>query len=147
MTQPAASHSSPLPKPLEECDAIGIHLEESRTTRMGDLKDELASLRIDREQPKRGKWGLWTLLLLLAAAVSAAGLYLVKTKPEFPISPAVEGGAVPASVQTAGGADAGTPILTASGYLVARHQSVISSKIQGRLSGLYVEEGSYVKTG
>jgi RND family efflux transporter MFP subunit len=30
---------------------------------------------------------------------------------------------------------------------VARHQSVISSKIQGRLSGLYVEEGSYVKEG
>jgi RND family efflux transporter MFP subunit len=28
---------------------------------------------------------------------------------------------------------------------VARHQSVISSKIQGRLSALYVEEGSYVK--
>ena len=30
---------------------------------------------------------------------------------------------------------------------MARHQSVISSKIQGRLSGLYVEEGSYVKQG
>ena len=52
---------------------------------------------------------------------------------------------VQASVQTTGGASAGTPILTASGYLVARHQSVISSKIQGRLSALYVEEGSYVK--
>ena len=145
MTQPAATKSSPLPKPMEECDASGIHLEESRTSSMGDLKDELASLRIDREQPKRGKWGLWIFLLLLAAAASAAGLYLVKTKPEFANFTAVEVEAVPASVQTTGGADAGTPILTASGYLVARHQSVISSKIQGRLSGLYVEEGSVVK--
>src|ERR1022692_4260410 len=147
MTQPAASKSSPLPKPMEECDASGIHLEECRTTRMGDLKDELASLRIDREQPKRGRWGLWIFLLLLAAAASAAGLYLIKTKPEFANFTAVEVEAVPAAVQTTGSADAGTPILTASGYLVARHQSVVSSKIQGRLSGLYVEEGSYVKTG
>ena len=54
---------------------------------------------------------------------------------------------VMAVVQTISGPSAGTPILTASGYLVARHQSVISSKIQGRLSGLYVEEGSYVKKG
>src|ERR1017187_1928021 len=146
MTQPAASKSSPLPKPMEECDASGIHLEESRTTRMGDLKDELASLRIDREQPKRGRWGLWVFFFLLAAAW-AAGLYLIKTKPEFANFTAVEVEAVPAAVQTTGSADAGTPILTASGYLVARHQSVVSSKIQGRLSGLYVEEGSYVKTG
>ena len=81
------------------------------------------------------------------AAISAAGMYLVKTKPELTNFAATEVEAVPASVQTTGGASAGTPILTASGYLVARHQSVISSKIQGRLSGLYVEEGSYVKTG
>ena len=43
--------------------------------------------------------------------------------------------------------DAGTPILTASGYLVARKQSVVSSKIQGRISALLVEEGSIVKEG
>jgi RND family efflux transporter MFP subunit len=72
-------------------------------------------------------------------------MYIVKTRPELTNFAAVEVEPVQASVQTAGGASAGTPILTASGYLVARHQSVISSKIQGRLSGLYVEEGSYVK--
>ncbi len=75
------------------------------------------------------------------------GLYLVKTNPGLTNFAASEVEPVQASVQTTGGASAGTPILTASGYLVARHQSVISSKIQGRLSGLYVEEGSYVKTG
>jgi len=38
-------------------------------------------------------------------------------------------------------------MLTASGYLVARRQSVVSSKIQGRISSLRVEEGSVVKEG
>jgi len=42
---------------------------------------------------------------------------------------------------------AGTPILTASGYVVARRQAVVSSKIQGRLSELRVEEGSEVRKG
>ena len=147
MTQTATTGPSPLPNPVEQCDARGIHLEESRTTGMTDLKDELASLRIDRGERKRGKWGLWIFLLLFVAALSAAGMYLVKTRPELTNFAALEVETVPAAVQTTGGASAGTPILTASGYLVARHQSVISSKIQGRLSGLYVEEGSYVKTG
>jgi HlyD family secretion protein len=138
--QPAA-----LPNPMEECDASGIHLEESRASGMKDLKDELASLRIDREQPRRGKWGMWIVLFLLVVGASAAALYIVKTRPELVNFAAVEVEPVQASVQTTSGPSAGTPILTASGYLVARHQSVISSKIQGRLSGLYVEEGSYVK--
>jgi RND family efflux transporter MFP subunit len=46
-----------------------------------------------------------------------------------------------------GSAAAGTPVLTASGYLVARREAVVSSKIQGRLLQLRVEEGSEVKTG
>jgi HlyD family secretion protein len=134
-----------LPNAMEECDANGIHLEERRATGMKDLKDELASLRIDREQPRRGKWGMWIVLFLLVVGASAAALYIVKTRPELVNFAAVEVEPVQASVQTTSGPSAGTPILTASGYLVARHQSVISSKIQGRLSGLYVEEGSYVK--
>ena len=50
-------------------------------------------------------------------------------------------------VESSNGPNAGTPILTASGYLVARQQSVVSSKIQGRISELRVEEGSVVKAG
>ena len=44
-------------------------------------------------------------------------------------------------------AAAGTPVLTASGYLVARREAIVSSKIQGRLSELRVEEGSVVQEG
>ena len=52
-------------------------------------------------------------------------------------------------VQAAGGAAAssGTAVLTASGYLVARREAVVSAKIQGRLSELRVEEGSVVREG
>jgi RND family efflux transporter MFP subunit len=112
---------------------------------MGTLKDELASLRIDRAQPRRGRWGLWIFLLLIVAAGVGAWFYVSRTKPELMNFAAVEVEPVSASVQSTSGPSAGTPILTASGYLVARHQSVISSKIQGRLSELKVEEGSYVK--
>src|SRR6516165_5859085 len=147
MPQSTATKPVPLPKPGEECDSNGIHLEESRKPIMRDLKEELASLRIERTPPKRRRWGLWIFVLVLLAAVSAAGLYLSRNRSMITSFAAVEVEPVQASVQTTSGPSAGTPILTASGYLVARHQSVISSKIQGRLSGLYVEEGSVVKTG
>jgi RND family efflux transporter MFP subunit len=43
--------------------------------------------------------------------------------------------------------NAGAPLLTASGYIVARRKAVVSAKIQGRLSSLRVEEGSRVREG
>lgn len=147
MSQQAATKPVPLPKLEEECDASGIHLEESHKPSMRDLKEELASLRIERDPPKKRRWGLWIFVLVLLAATGAAALYIVRNKSMLASLAGVEVEPVSASVQTTSGPSAGTPILTASGYLVARHQSVISSKIQGRLSGLYVEEGSYVKQG
>ena len=145
MLQPAGFKSSPLPNSVEECDASGIPLEERRATGMGTLKDELASLRIDRAQPRRARWGRWIFLILILAAGVGGWVYVTHTKPELMNFAAVEVEPVSARVQSTSGPSAGTPILTASGYLVARHQSVISSKIQGRLSELNVEEGSYVK--
>src|ERR1022692_4466299 len=110
---------------------------------MRDLKDELASLKIERDAPRRGRWR-WLVILLLLAVVAAGALYFVRARPAFG---AVEVQTVQPSVQSSTGPMAGTPILTASGYLVARRQSVVSSKIQGRISELRVEEGSLVKTG
>jgi RND family efflux transporter MFP subunit len=110
---------------------------------MRDLKDELASLKIERDAPRRGRWR-WLVVLLLLAIVAAGALYFVRARPAFG---AVEVQTVQPSVQSGTGPMAGTPILTASGYLVARRQSVVSSKIQGRISELRVEEGSVVKTG
>src|SRR5262249_45268077 len=40
-----------------------------------------------------------------------------------------------------------SPVLAASGYLVARRKAVVSAKIQGRLAELRVDEGSRVREG
>src|SRR5437762_4688705 len=111
---------------------------------LSDLKGDLASLRIDREQPARRPWR-WPLLLLLPVVVVLAGLYAVRAR-EAMAAVAVE--TAPATLTTGGGtAAAGSPVLAASGYLVARRKAVVSAKIQGRLAELRVDEGSRVREG
>jgi len=84
---------------------------------------------------KRFPWG-WVLLGGLAAlavfgmaAARNAPLHLAVTSP---------------TVFRAGERN---PVLTASGYLVARHRATLSAKVPGRISWLGVEEGSRVKKG
>lgn len=116
-------------------------------TIMPELRDELASLRIDRDTPRRGR-GRLLLWLLLALLVVGAGVYVLRQHAWLQAMDfrAIEVETVQAGVQQSD-AGAGSPVLTASGYLVARRQSVVSSKIQGRISQLLVEEGSIVKEG
>ena len=111
---------------------------------MRELKDDLASLRIDRDAPRRGRWRVPIVLLLLAGLGIAGWYYFGKARTVFG---AVEVETVQSRIDSSAGPNAGTPILTASGYLVARRQSVVSSKIQGRISRLLVEEGSVVREG
>jgi HlyD family secretion protein len=108
-----------------------------------DLKGELASLKIDRERPRSNPWR-WPLLLLLPVVLVLGGLYAWRLKqalsaPEVRTTTAVVSRTVAPS--------AGTPVLTASGYVVARRKAVVSAKIQGRLAELRVEEGSVVRDG
>lgn len=110
---------------------------------MTDLKGELASLKIDRSPASRSPWR-WPLLLLVPALLALAVLYGLRARQAFS-APEVE--TVTASVSKAAESTAGTPILTASGYVVARRKAVVSAKIQGRLSELRVEEGSKVREG
>lgn len=111
---------------------------------MRELKDELASLRIERDEPRRRRGRIPLLLLILVAVLVAGGFYYQRAHPLFG---AIEVETFQPTIETSSTPGAGTPILTASGYLVARHQSVVSSKIQGRISSLRVEEGSIVNTG
>jgi HlyD family secretion protein len=108
-----------------------------------DLKGELASLKIDRSRPRRSPWR-WPLLLLVPAVLALFALYALRAQQAFS-APEVE--TTVASVTRDVSPSAGTPILTASGYVVARRKAVVSSKIQGRLAELRVEEGSEVKKG
>src|SRR5271165_822835 len=145
LTEPQQS-TTPFPKLPPKSDTRGIHVSQSRANSMPELKDDLASLRIDRDSPRRGRWRLAVVLLLLAV-VAAGAVYFVRVRGALSSFGALEVQTVQASVESNANPSAGTPILTASGYLVARKQSVVSSRIQGVISKLLVEEGSVVKEG
>ncbi len=103
------------------------------------LKNALESLRIDRKnddlKPRRRRriWYLLPLVLLPALWVVFAG--------------------GPVKVQTAVAEEARVaegqpvPVLNASGYVVARRQATVSSKITGRITEISVEEGLQVTEG
>ena len=58
-----------------------IPVEEDVTMR--ELKDELASLRIDRDAPPRRRWRVPLLILLLLAVIVAGGFYYQRAHPVF----------------------------------------------------------------
>ena len=84
---------------------------------------------------KRFPWG-WVILGVIGAAVLGA-MVVVKGAPV----------ALSASVPTVFRAGERNPLLTASGYLVARHRATLSAKVPGRLAWLGVEEGTRVTKG
>jgi RND family efflux transporter MFP subunit len=115
----------------------------SKESNATDLKGELASLRIDRERPAE-RTRRWPLLLLLPVLLALGLLYALRVRAAFS---AAEVETAQIGVQEAGVATPGTPVLTASGYVVARRKAVVSAKIQGRLAQLSVDEGSRVREG
>ena len=110
---------------------------------MTDLKSELASLHIDRDQPAPRRWR-WGLLLFLPGILGLLALYLLRARQALS---AVEVQTVQAAVVGPGQARSGRAVLTASGYVVARRKAVVSAKIQGRLAQLRAEEGTRVREG
>ena len=111
---------------------------------MTDLKGDLATLKIERVHPARSPWR-WPLFFFVPIVLVLAGLYALRVQQAL-AAPEVE--TVTVAVTRAGdGPASGAPILTASGYVVARRKAVVSSKIQGRLAELRVEEGSRVRQG
>jgi len=109
---------------------------------MSDLKTELASLKIDRDRPAARR--RWPVVLLVAVVLALGALFALRARG----GAGLEVETVKASLQPGSGAPVGgAPILTASGYVVARRKAVVSAKIQGRLADLRVEEGDRVREG
>jgi len=106
-----------------------------------NLKEELASLKIDREARGGGsRPGLWITVMLLLAALAAGGLYWWTREPVVPVRTAE------AAVRT-GAAGAPNAVLNASGYVTARRRATVSSKVTGKVMEVFVEEGKAVKRG
>jgi RND family efflux transporter MFP subunit len=104
-------------------------------------RSTLDQLRIDRSEggdprPRRGLWLAATLLLLLAVS---GGWWL--TRPSV------------AEVRTAVAREhrldngEGGTVLNASGYVTARRQATVSSKVTGKVTEVLIEEGMEVEEG
>ena len=112
-----------------------------------ELKEKLQALRIDRKlSAGQGLGGLrrWLVIVLVFAIGVAAGMVIV---PRL-LSKGVFGRAtnkvqvVKAVLKSTNGAD---PFLTAGGYIIARHQVEVGSKITGRVITLEVKDGNFVR--
>jgi RND family efflux transporter MFP subunit len=104
----------------------------------------LNQLRIDRSEPSpsqgRGKWWATGIVVLI---VAGSGVWYLLRPTGVPITTAV------AQALPAGGpaAAAGTSLLDASGYIVARRRATVSSKVTGKVESVMLEEGQRVEAG
>lgn len=106
-------------------------------------QNALDSLRIDRGAASAAtpaasgglyKWFIGAVLLI---AVAAGAYALLRTSP-LEVQTAT-------AVATSGGVSSGTAVLNASGYVVARRQATVSSKVTGKVSEVFIEEGMQVE--
>jgi HlyD family secretion protein len=111
------------------------------STAAANLTSDLARLRIDRAAASHRMRRNLFYVVSLFAIVTVLVLYFARDRIM-----AQEVETVRPTVRRSAAASA-RPILTASGYLVARRKAVVSAKIQGRLGELDVDEGSFVTTG
>jgi len=107
---------------------------------MNDKSALLGQLKIDRDampqQSGRGKW----VVLGLAVVVAAAGAFFAfKPAAAIPVKTA-------AAVALTAASSAGS-VLDASGYVIARRQATVSSKVTAKVVELLIEEGKTVKAG
>ena len=123
----------------------------------GTLRDDLASLKIDRPVPGRGVrdrprrqgrggggFGVLALLIWMIplGLIGFAGVYAYRQYEQIRSKTEVTTGVV--QTMTTGEAE---KLLSAKGYLKSRYQAMIGAKIPGRVEKMYVEEGSRVKKG
>jgi multidrug resistance efflux pump len=120
------------------------------------LKDRVRSLRLpDRasQPPARMSWLPWVLCLLFAATTAILALSAFGRSGQDPVRPDSSGPS--SSERIASGTDKsceksaspGEVVLEAKGYIVPRHQIMVSPKVGGMVIKLNVEEGMRVKKG
>ena len=108
---------------------------------MANLKDDLASLRIEQTSRAGGsRRGVWIALALVAIAVAAGGWLWTTRVDAAPVTIAT------VTARTGVGAAPGA-VLNASGYVTARRRATVSSKVTGKVLEVFVEEGTAVRKG
>ena len=108
---------------------------------MATLKEDLASLKIDQsERGGGGRKGVWIGLVLVLAAIGAAGWYWTTQLQAASVK-------VANVTVVAGGSSGPGAVLNASGYVTARRRATVSSKVTGKVVEIFIEEGQSVKQG
>ncbi|UXI70635.1 efflux RND transporter periplasmic adaptor subunit [Tahibacter amnicola] len=110
---------------------------------MVDNSEMLKQLRIDRNEPaaESGGKGKWVAIAAVVVAGIAAGAWMMLGKGNtWVIKTAVAQPA--ATVASSGGS-----VLDSSGYVTARRQATVSSKVTGRVMEVLIEEGQRVEEG
>ena len=107
---------------------------------MTDEKRSLDALRIDRGSEEDEVRRIWpTLLIAVAVVATGLGLWLWLGREQVAqVSSATAREADSASVGT---------VLNASGYVTARRQATVSSKVTGKVVEVFIEEGMAVEEG
>ncbi len=108
---------------------------------MANLKDDLASLRIDHSaRAGGGRRGAWIVLIVLLGAAGVGYWFWSTRETATPVTTA-------AAVARTGTAAAPGAVLNASGYVTARRRATVSSKVTGKVLEVDVEEGRAVRKG
>jgi RND family efflux transporter MFP subunit len=110
---------------------------------MASEKPSLEGLRIDRSDTgNRPGWRLW-LAVAVVVLVLAGGFFAWRRIPRaVAVKTAAAREAAGASLAGGGGA-----VLNASGYVTARRQATVSSKVTAKVTEVLVEEGMHVREG
>jgi RND family efflux transporter MFP subunit len=111
---------------------------------MASDKPSLEGLRIDRAEVRQAGSGarLWIGLAVVVLAGLAVWWWLAR-----PRAPLVRTATAEARAAGSGGAAAAGAVLNASGYVTARRQATVSSKITGKVVDVLVEEGMAIREG
>jgi len=102
--------------------------------------ESLGSLRIERSNTASAggsRKGLYISLVAIAVVVAGGAWFFLRPKP-------IEVTTIVAEADSSG-PSLGSSVLNASGYVVARRMSTVSSKVTGKVLEIYVEEGMEVK--
>jgi HlyD family secretion protein len=113
------------------------------------FEEDLHALRINRERtmrPKMSRRRTWLLVLAIIVIGLTIGLFTA-ARLDWDSQLGLAAKEVQVALATRRGLDGPQPILTAGGYVIARHQVEVGSKITGRIVALEVKEGNFVRKG
>jgi len=107
---------------------------------MSQVKNTIDDLRIDRAAPAHSRSSAWPvgLLIVVLLGLGLGAWFFFRPQPV-----PVKTQAVQENTSTTGG----KTVLNASGYVVARREATVSSKVTGKVVEVLIEEGMKVEEG